>query len=405
MIIAKIMTLLMTISCLSVRSLHHRRLGSRKCLFMTTSSPIDSSSSSSLIGKSVVFLGTPDVAATVLEILHKDSLEKGYKVAAVVTQPPAKAGRKRILTKSPVHQTAEKLSLIPVLHPEKANDPDFLSNLESMKPDLCITAAYGNYLPKRFLAIPAFGTVNIHPSLLPRFRGAAPVQRCLEAGDVESGVTILETVTKMDAGDILYQHRCKLTGNEKSTQFLSDMFTVGAKELISILPAIFDKSVTRSVQDESKVTLAPKLTVEDARLDFAEMNARVVHNRVRGFADWPGTWTEFCIINKDTKEVLENRVRIKVATTRLLDPTPSTTATSTTGATTNTLCVLEKHPEHGFLLRVTCADGSSLGITEVLPPARRVMGARDYVNGLTGNELHWMSPEKLPANGVDAGSE
>lgn len=382
----KIMTLLLTTS-LSVRCLRRFSL-----LKMTMGS-------SALTGKCVVFLGTPDVAASVLDVLHKDSLTKGYRLGAVVTQPPAKAGRKRQLTKSAVHQTAEKLSLSPIFYPEKATDADFLTQLEAMKPDLCITAAYGNYLPKRFLAIPAFGTVNIHPSLLPRFRGAAPVQRCLEAGDAESGVTILETVTKMDAGDILFQHKCKLSGNEKSTEFLEEMFAVGARELVGILPAIFDGSISRQAQDESQVSLAPKLTVEEARLDFAVLSARTAHNRVRGFADWPGTWTEFVIRDKVTKECLESGLRIKVVTTRLLDSTAS-------NSKTDTLCALEKHPEHGFLLRVTCGDGSALGILEVHPPGKKVMKVRDFMNGLKGNELHWASPAPdKPAEDSDTASQ
>jgi len=166
--------------------------------------------------KKVVFLGTPDVAATSLQLLHAAAATapSPYVIAAVVTQPPAPAGRNKKLTPSPVQVTAEQLGL-PVLAPESAKDVDFLSALEALAPDLCVTAAYGNYLPKRFLATPARGTVNIHPSLLPRYRGAAPVQRCLENGDATSGVTVLYTVTKMDAGPIIAQKEVTLTGDEK----------------------------------------------------------------------------------------------------------------------------------------------------------------------------------------------
>ena len=166
--------------------------------------------------KKVVFLGTPDVAAASLQLLHASAATASspYVIAAVVTQPPAPAGRNKKLTPSPVQVAAEQLGL-PVLAPETAKDATFLAALEALAPDLCVTAAYGNYLPKRFLATPKCGTVNIHPSLLPRYRGAAPVQRCLENGDATSGVTVLYTVTKMDAGPIIARKEVALTGDEK----------------------------------------------------------------------------------------------------------------------------------------------------------------------------------------------
>ena len=134
--------------------------------------------------KKLVFLGTPECAARSLEILSTASSEVGYDLVAVVTQPPAPSGRNKKLTPSPVHILADKLQ-IPVLCPEKAKDPVFLESLRILQPDLCITAAYGNFLPTTFLQIPKLGTINIHPSLLPKYRGAAPVQRCLENGDKE----------------------------------------------------------------------------------------------------------------------------------------------------------------------------------------------------------------------------
>ncbi len=156
--------------------------------------------------KRVVFLGTPDVAAKSLEMIVEGSKAgkagsddpdyDGFEVVAVVSQPPAPAGRKMKLTPSPVQVMAESLN-IPLYIPTKAKDEDFLAMLEELQPDLCITAAYGNFLPKRFLAIPKHGTLNIHPSLLPLYRGAAPVQRCLERGDAVTGITVAETVLKV----------------------------------------------------------------------------------------------------------------------------------------------------------------------------------------------------------------
>lgn len=157
--------------------------------------------------KKVVFLGTPDIAASSLELLLEASRQGkggGFDVVRAVSNPPARAGRKKVLQPSPVQALAERES-IPVMTPATARDEEFLAELEGLEPDLCITAAYGQFLPRRFLDIPKFGTLNVHPSLLPLYRGASPVQRCLEAGEAKTGVTVAFTVLKMDAGPVVRQ--------------------------------------------------------------------------------------------------------------------------------------------------------------------------------------------------------
>lgn len=157
--------------------------------------------------KKVVFLGTPDVAALSLDLLLEASRQDqadGFDVVRVVSNPPARTGRKKVLQPSPVQALAETEG-VPIMTPVTARDEIFLTELEDLQPDLCITAAYGQFLPQRFLDIPKYGTLNVHPSLLPRYRGASPVQRCLEAGDAETGVTVAFTVLKMDAGPIVRQ--------------------------------------------------------------------------------------------------------------------------------------------------------------------------------------------------------
>lgn len=157
--------------------------------------------------KKVVFLGTPDIAASSLELLLEASRQGkggGFDVVRAVSNPPARTGRKKVLQPSPVQALAERDS-IPVMTPATARDEEFLAELEGLEPDLCITAAYGQFLPRRFLDIPKFGTLNVHPSLLPLYRGASPVQRCLEAGEEKTGVTVAFTVLKMDAGPVVRQ--------------------------------------------------------------------------------------------------------------------------------------------------------------------------------------------------------
>jgi methionyl-tRNA formyltransferase len=155
------------------------------------------------------------------------------------------------------------------LSPEKAKDEDFLAALEAMAPDLCVTAAYGQYLPKRFLKIPRCGTLNIHPSLLPRWRGASPVQRSLEAGDRETGVSVLWTVSKMDAGNMAAQRRRGLDGHEKATELLDELFGLGTNELIGLLPKVWSGECTPETstrQADEGVVAADKITVHEAQV-------------------------------------------------------------------------------------------------------------------------------------------
>ena len=174
--------------------------------------------------KRVVFLGTPACAARSLELLIAAANEgrSDFELIAVVSTPPVKQGRKMRLTNSPVQDMAEAAEL-PVLTPPNAKDETFLAALAELQPDLCITAAYGCFLPQRFLDMPKFGTLNIHPSLLPLYRGAAPLQRCLEAGDEVGGVTVAFTVLKMDAGPVLRQQTRSMAGDEHFPELLTEV--------------------------------------------------------------------------------------------------------------------------------------------------------------------------------------
>jgi methionyl-tRNA formyltransferase len=173
---------------------------------------------------------------------------------------------------------------------------------------LCITAAYGNFLPKKFLAIPKFGTLNIHPSLLPKYRGASPVQRCLENSDAETGVSILYTISKMDAGPILMQKKIALKGHEKSTDVLNELFDIGTKELINLLPSVFNNSVQSIDQVEVNATHALKISANESLIDFQTMSATTIHNKCRAFSDWPGI---HCIITVDKKNIFEEIILAK----------------------------------------------------------------------------------------------
>lgn len=332
----------------------------------------------SSIAKKAIFLGTPDCAAKSLEIFQAKS-NGIIDIVAVVTQPPAPSGRNMKLTMSPVHILANSYN-ISVLSPESAKDVEFLSKLEEMKPDLCITAAYGNFLPRRFLDIPKYGTINIHPSLLPKYRGAAPIQRCLENGDEETGVSVVFTVLKMDAGPIIRQLAHKLNGNEKAPDLLVDMFIKGTLEAIACLPQVFDGTSSPTSQNEQLATSAAKLSVNESRIDFSASNALQVHNKVRAFAGWPGTWSSFIVGDNNEEEL-----RLKIITTEVIQSKPDHSKVGL-----RDISIIKSGKKD--ILGVTCGDGSVLGITEVQPQSKKVMAVKDFLNGLRGKTLSWTIP-------------
>ncbi len=326
--------------------------------------------------KRVVYLGTPEVAATTLSTLHDASRNKNWEIVSVVTQPPTRRRRKGDkLEPSPVGKTAESLG-IPVLTPQKANDPQFLDALQQLQPDLCITAAYGQYLPKRFLATPSAGTVNIHPSLLPKWRGASPVQRSLQAGDNPVGVTVLYTVSKMDAGPIISQISVPVEDSETSVTVLPKLFEIGTSELIRVLPDILSGQITMDTatpQDDKQATAAHLIATSESELKVWNQTARECHNQNRGFAMWPQT---YLWIQPGDREP----IKIKVLETRVpaTDPIEPVTNVVTVGPT----------KQDG--LYVTCFDGSVLELLKVQPATKKAFAARDLQNGYPGETLRWI---------------
>lgn len=332
--------------------------------------------------KRIVFLGTPECAASSLQLLHDYSNETScpFNIVAVVTQPPARAGRNKNIMSSPVHILAEKLN-IPVLFPTTARDPEFLDKLIALKPHLCITAAYGNFLPRKFLEIPSCGTVNIHPSLLPKYRGAAPVQRCLESGDEETGVSVVFTVLKMDAGPIISQYTRKLSGNETANDMLDELFTRGTHDLIRSLPNIFDNTIVSMSQDESKATNATKISSTEGVINFATMSSLEIHNKARAFSEWPGIWSSF-LLGKTAEPQ-----RIKIITTKVI----SSQKLEKFELDTNIKILKEGKDD---ILHVTCFDGSILGILDVQPEGKKIMPVKALINGLKNDKvISWVSPK------------
>lgn len=235
----------------------------------------------------VVFMGTPEFSVGALEALHHNH----YNIVGVFSQPPRPAQRGHAIHKCSVHLCAENLGF-DVYTPEKLNDPDAWIIYERLEPDIVIVAAYGALLPQKYLDLPHYGCINIHASLLPRWRGASPIQSAIAAGDKETGITIMQMVHKLDAGDIIAQHSCPITCDTNGQVLHDELSEIGAKLLIETLDSYVAGYITPKVQDETLVTYAPKLTKDSGRIDWG-LSADLVLQRIRAFYPWPGSWFVF----------------------------------------------------------------------------------------------------------------
>ena len=236
-----------------------------------------------MIDKRIIFMGTPDIAAQHLNIL----IENKLNLVGVFTQPPRKKNRGMHVEESAVHQIAKKNN-IEIYYPSKINDK-VIEQTKSLKPDLVIVVAYGIILPTSFINIPKYGCINIHVSLLPRWRGAAPIEHALLAGDCKTGISIINITSKLDAGDILMQESFLLDKNIYSDDLTINLTDLGKKAMIKILPLIFKNKIIGKKQDENKVTFANKFLNEDRKINFHK-STRDVYNHIRAHGPKPGSW-------------------------------------------------------------------------------------------------------------------
>lgn len=233
----------------------------------------------------IVFMGTASFSLAVLKML----IEEDYNIVGVVTQPDRYVGRKKVLTMPDVKVEALKYD-IPVIQPARIKE-DYQA-VADLKPDLIITAAYGQIVPQAVLDIPRLGCINVHASLLPLYRGGAPVHQAIIDGQEKTGVTIMYMVKKMDAGDMIAQKETPILEDDTVGILYDRLSDLGAKLLKETLPDILKGINQRIPQDENLVTYAPTLSREDERLDW-NMSARQVYNKVRGTNPWPGSYTTY----------------------------------------------------------------------------------------------------------------
>lgn len=235
----------------------------------------------------IVFMGTPRAAAATLEHLLKGS----DHVVGVVTQPDRPSGRGQATTPSPVRRVAESHG-IPILTPEKLKDPAFFSVLKSWGPLLIVVVAYGRILPRPVLDLAPYGCLNVHYSLLPKYRGAAPIAWAILNGEEQTGVTTMKLVEKMDAGPIYLQEEIRLEADETAASLEAKLIPVGARLLLRTLDKLKEGTLNPASQKEEDVTYAPILKKEDGQIDWHQP-AVAIERRVRAFCPWPSAYTHF----------------------------------------------------------------------------------------------------------------
>ena len=296
----------------------------------------------------ILFWGTPSFALPALRALG----EEGHDVVGVVTQPDRPAGRGRGVARSAVKQEA-LASGFPVLQPEKARGEEFMAQVRALEPDLSVVVAYGQILKPEVLDLPRFGSVNIHGSLLPELRGAAPVQWAIIRGLEQTGVTIMQMDAGLDSGPMLLRVEEPIVPDESASELAARLAEIGAEALVEALALLEAEQLVREDQDHAQATYAPKLGREQARIDWS-LPAVEVSRWIRGLDDVPGAWSPLGDVGP---------VKLFCPTVEGVSGEPGT--------------VLETR---GDGVVVACGEGS-VRICEVQPPGKRRMNAADWVNG------------------------
>lgn len=232
----------------------------------------------------IVFMGTPEFAVNSLRALIRH-----HHVVGVVTQPDRPAGRGTEVKVSPIKQVALEHD-IPVFQPEKIRKPEAIERIAQWDADAYVVAAFGQILPQRLLDIPPFGSINVHASLLPRWRGAAPIQACIRAGDAQTGITIMKMDAGLDTGPMLMQRAIPIAPDETGQSLHDKLAQLGADLLIEALSKYFAGEITPIPQPDEGVTLAPQIKKEDGHIQWSQP-AIVIERLVRAFTPWPGTYT------------------------------------------------------------------------------------------------------------------
>ncbi|MCX6766474.1 MAG: methionyl-tRNA formyltransferase [Candidatus Moranbacteria bacterium] len=246
-------------------------------------------------GTKIIFFGTPEFAAVILRSL----IDHEYNIAAVFTQPDKKVGRKQEVFFSPVKELAAE-NKIKIFQPQDLRENGLSEAIKGIKPDLFAVAAYGKILPKDILEIPKYGAVNIHASLLPKYRGASPVQCAILAGEKETGITLMKMNEKMDEGDILLQEKIKIDGKDTTDVLMKKLAELGAKMTADFIPDWVNEKIDSFPQDHSKATYCKPVKKEDGKIDWNE-TADDIFRQWRAYQPWPGIFSDLKIKNRSKR--------------------------------------------------------------------------------------------------------
>jgi methionyl-tRNA formyltransferase len=308
----------------------------------------------------VVYFGTPAFAVPTLAGL----IRSRHPVVALVSQPDRPKGRGQRVAATPTKELAV-LSGVPVLQPSKLGDEAFLSALAELKPDLGVVAAYGRILPDALLRVPRLGLINVHASLLPKYRGAAPVHRAVIAGDTVTGVTIMRVVRELDAGPMLASASRGIGPDDTTVEVERDLADLGAALLLDVVDRLAAGPVIETPQDDAQATYAPKVLKSESPIDWSLAASRI-HNQIRGLQPWPLASTTIdgtrCLIHRTAltrpqgTETLRADDRVQSA--------PGTVITAS-----------------GDTLAIAAGDGGLLQLVQIQPEGRRAMSAREFLSG------------------------
>ncbi len=305
-----------------------------------------------LLNLNILFMGTPDFASTALEYLHK----QGACICGVVTQPDKPKGRGNKLCPSAVKSYAMSESL-PVYQPETMKNEAFLPVLQELKPDLIVVVAYGKILPEYILSYPKYGCINLHGSLLPKYRGAAPIQRAVLDGEKETGLTTMLMDKGLDTGDMLLRQSLEIGENDTTEMVFDNLAKMGGPLLCKTIEGICDGSIVPVKQDESCATYAEKLTEKDEKTDFS-MPALSVHNKIRGLSSFPGAFA-----------ILDGK-KVKFYNSSVFDG----------NIPENHVAGQVFFPDKKSVA-VVCGDGKAVVVSQFKPEGKGVITAADMING------------------------
>lgn len=317
----------------------------------------------------VIFFGTPQFAADVLQYL----LDHGVDIVAVVSKPDRAKGRSKSLVPTPVKVIAAHHSpALPIYQPERASSSDFADLLISHRPDLFVVVAYGEIVSQQLLNIPGLGCINLHASLLPKYRGAAPIQRAIIEGESESGVTIMHMVRKMDAGDMIKNVTVSIEPDMTYGELEKLLCEAGKKAFLEVIRQFVKELPLGVSQDHALATTAPKIELEDCQIDW-NLAAQSIHNLVRGVNPFPGAW---CYV-----KIRGEKKRLKIHRTRIVFQDPSLRP----GTILNAL-------EQKSNLIISTGD-QALELSEVQLEGKKNMSSADLIRGICRSEIIFLAFE------------